>query len=62
MLPPPRYTLLSYLFRLGNLLLEMATLYLVGEEVGQPVYLLPQVAAKLRPYFSSLPLPVLDHR
>ena len=48
--------------RLGNLLLELATLYLVGREVNQPVHLLPQVAAKLQPYFTSLPLPVLDHR
>jgi len=48
--------------RLGNLLLETATLYLVGREVGRPVHLLPQVAAKLHPYFSSLPLPVLNQK
>ena len=57
-----RGAVVTYVCRLGNLLLETATLYLVGREVGRPVYLLPQVAAKLHPYFSSLPLPVLNHR
>lgn len=47
--------------RFGNLLLETATLLLIGRKLNKQVNLLPQVAKKLKNYFSSLPAETIDH-
>ena len=47
--------------RFGNLLLETATLLLIGRKFNKQVNLLPQVALKLKNYFSSLPAEPIDH-
>lgn len=47
--------------RFGNLLLETATLLLIGRKFNKQVNLLPQVAQKLKNYFSSLPAEPIDH-
>ena len=47
--------------RFGNLLLETATLLLIGRKLNKQVNLLPQVAQKLKNYFSSLPVEPIDH-
>ena len=47
--------------RFGNLLMETATLLLVGQRVNKRVQLLPGVDKKLRNYFSSLPAQTIDH-
>ena len=47
--------------RFGNLLLETATLLLIGRKLNKQVSLLPQVAKKLQSYFSSLPAEPIDH-
>ena len=47
--------------RFGNLLLETATLLLIGRKLNKQVNLLPQVAQKLKYYFSSLPAKPIDH-
>jgi len=44
------------------LLLETATLLLMGKELNKQVHLLPQVARKLEVYFTKLPLPKIDNR
>ena len=41
--------------RFGNLLMETATLLLIGRKLNKRVQLLPDVSKKLRNYFSSLP-------
>ena len=41
--------------RFGNLLLETATLLLIGRKLNKQVNLLPQVAEKIDSFFSSLP-------
>lgn len=48
--------------RLGNLLIETATLLLIGRMANVSVSLLPQVAAKLSPLLAPLPLAPVDHR
>ena len=48
--------------RFGNLLLETATLLLIGDIHNLTVQILPQVAAKMSKVFSQLPLPVVDHK
>ena len=47
--------------RFGNLLMETATLLLVGQRVNKRVQLLPGVDKKLRNYFSSSPAQTIDH-
>ena len=47
--------------RFGNLLMETATLILIGQNHNVPVKILPQVGAKLSKYLSPLPAPVVDH-
>ena len=47
--------------RFGNLLLETATLLLIGRKFNKQVNLLPQVSQKLKNYFSSLPAEPIDH-
>ena len=47
--------------RFGNLLMETATLVLIGQSKNLSVHILPQVGAKLSHYLSSLPAPVVDH-
>ena len=47
--------------RFGNLLLETATLLLIGRKLNKQVNLLPQVAQKLNSYFSSLPAESIDY-
>ena len=47
--------------RFGNLLMETATLVLIGQSKNLSVHILPQVGAKLSQYLSSLPAPVIDH-
>ena len=48
--------------RLGNLLMETATLLLIGKKLNKQVQILPQVDKKLKNYFHSLPTQALDHR
>ena len=48
--------------RLGNLLMETATLLLVGQKLNKPVQLLPQVDRKLKKYFPTLQTKPIDHR
>ena len=48
--------------RLGNLLMETATLLLVGQKLNKPVQLLPQVDRKLRNYFPTLQAKPIDHK
>ena len=47
--------------RFGNLLLETATLLLIGKKLNKRVQLLPQVGKKLKNYFSSLPAETIDY-
>merc|ERR1711892_143739 len=47
--------------RFGNLLMETATLVLIGQIHNVSVRILPQVGAKLSKYLSALPAPVVDH-
>ena len=46
--------------RFGNLLMETATLLLIGKKLNRRVQLLPDVSKKLRNYFSSLPAETVD--
>ena len=46
--------------RFGNLLMETATLLLIGKKLNKRVQLLPDVGKKLRNYFSSLPAETVD--
>ena len=48
--------------RFGNLLLETATLLLIGEKLNTPVKILPQVGKKLEKFLSALPAPTIDFR
>ena len=48
--------------RFGNLLMETATLLIVGNRLNTPVRILPQVAVKLSQFLSSLPAPAIDYR
>jgi len=47
--------------RLGNLLMETATLLLVGKKLNKRVQVLPQVNTKLTNYFPTLPTEAIDH-
>ena len=47
--------------RFGNLLLETATLLLIGKKLDKRVQLLPQVGKKLKNYFSTLPAETIDY-
>ena len=47
--------------RFGNLLLETATLLLIGKKLNKRVQLLPQVGKKLKNYFSTLPAETIDY-
>ena len=47
--------------RFGNLLMETATLLLIGRIHNVSVQILPQVGTKLRKYLSPLPAPAVDH-
>ena len=48
--------------RFGNLLLEIATLIIVGKRLNRPVQILPQVGRKLEKFLSHLPAPAIDYR
>ena len=48
--------------RFGNLLLEIATLIIIGKRLNTPVQILPQVARKLEKFLSRLPAPAIDYR
>ena len=47
--------------RFGNLLMETATLLLIGQKHNVSVSILPQVSVKLSKYLSHLPANVIDH-
>ena len=48
--------------RFGNLLLEIATLIIIGKRLNRPVQILPQVGRKLEKVLSQLPAPAIDYR
>ena len=48
--------------RFGNLLLEIATLIIIGKRLNRPVQILPQVGRKLEKFLSNLPAPTIDYR
>ena len=48
--------------RFGNLLLEIATLIIIGKRLNRPVQILPQVGRKLEKFLSNLPAPAIDYR
>ena len=48
--------------RFGNLLLEIATLIIIGKRLNTPVQILPQVGRKLEKFLSHLPAPAIDYR
>ena len=48
--------------RFGNLLLEIATLIIIGKRLNRPVQILPQVGRKLEKFLSHLPAPAIDYR
>ena len=48
--------------RFGNLLMETATLLIVGNRLNTSVRILPQVAVKMSQFLSSLPAPSIDCR
>ena len=48
--------------RFGNLLLEVATLIIIGKRLNTPVQILPQVGRKLEKFLSHLPAPAIDYR
>ena len=48
--------------RFGNLLLEIATLIIIGKRLNRPVQILPQVGRKLEKVLSHLPAPAIDYR
>ena len=48
--------------RFGNLLMETATLLLIGKKLNTPVKILPQVGKKLEKFLSTLPAPTIDYR
>ena len=48
--------------RFGNLLLETATLLIIGKKLNTPVKILPQVGRKLSQFLSDLPAPTIDYR
>ena len=46
----------------GNLLLEVATLIIIGKRCRRPVQILPQVGRKIERFFSRLPVPAVDYK
>ena len=48
--------------RFGNLLLEIATLIIIGKRLNTPVQILPQVGRKMEKFLSNLPAPAIDYR
>ena len=48
--------------RFGNLLLEIATLIIIGKRLNTPVQILPQVGRKMEKFLSNLPAPTIDYR